>query len=379
MPTLENPVETSISMFMWTDAIERGPEMTALRDGVRGKDKLDVPIKMIWNYAGNCLINQHSEINRTHEILQDDKKCEMIVVIDCHMTSSAKYADILLPDCTASEQMDFALDASCGNMSYVIFADQAIKPRFECKTIYEMTSELAKRLGVEEQFTEGRTREGWMRYLYEQSRKAIPDLPDFDTFRQQGIYKQRDPQGHHVAYKAFREDPQANPLTTPSGKIEIYSQDLAKIAATWELPEGMLSIRCRSTPRVSENYNDPLTAKYPLQLTGFHYKSRVHSTYGNVDVLKAACRQEMWINPIDARKRGIANGDRIRIFNDRGEVHIEAKVTPRMMPGVVALGKGPVQPGRLAWDQAGSINVLTTQRPSPLAKGKPVAYQPRSG
>lgn len=72
-----------------------------------------------------------------------------------------------------------------------------------------------------------------MRYLYEQSRKAIPDLPDFDTFRQQGIYKQRDPQGHHVAYKAFREDPQANPLTTPSGKIEIYSQDLAKIAATW--------------------------------------------------------------------------------------------------------------------------------------------------
>lgn len=53
----------------------------------------------------------------------------MIVVIDT-MTSSAKYADILLPDCTASEQMDFALDASCGNMSYVIFTDQAIKPRF---------------------------------------------------------------------------------------------------------------------------------------------------------------------------------------------------------------------------------------------------------
>ncbi|WP_171995695.1 DMSO/selenate family reductase complex A subunit, partial [Klebsiella pneumoniae] len=372
MPTLENPVETSISMFMWTDAIERGPEMTALRDGVRGKDKLDVPIKMIWNYAGNCLINQHSEINRTHEILQDDKKCEMIVVIDCHMTSSAKYADILLPDCTASEQMDFALDASCGNMSYVIFADQAIKPRFECKTIYEMTSELAKRLGVEEQFTEGRTQEGWMRYLYEQSRKAIPDLPDFDTFRQQGIYKQRDPQGHHVAYKAFREDPQANPLTTPSGKIEIYSQDLAKIAATWELPEGDVIDPLPIYTPGFENYNDPLTAKYPLQLTGFHYKSRVHSTYGNVDVLKAACRQEMWINPIDARKRGIANGDRIRIFNDRGEVHIEAKVTPRMMPGVVALGEGAwYNPDASRVDQAGSINVLTTQRPSPLAKGNP--------
>ncbi len=372
MPTLENPIQTSISMFMWTDAIERGPEMTALRDGVRGKDKLDVPIKMIWNYAGNCLINQHSEINRTHEILQDDKKCELIVVIDCHMTSSAKYADILLPDCTASEQMDFALDASCGNMSYVIFNDQVIKPRFECKTIYEMTSELAKRLGVEQQFTEGRTREEWMRHLYAQSREAIPELPTFEEFRKQGIFKKRDPQGHHVAYKAFREDPQANPLTTPSGKIEIYSQALADIAATRELPEGDVIDPLPIYTPGFESYQDPLNKQYPLQLTGFHYKSRVHSTYGNVDVLKAACRQEMWINPLDAQKRGIHNGDKVRIFNDRGEVHIEAKVTPRMMPGVVALGEGAwYDPDAKRVDKGGCINVLTTQRPSPLAKGNP--------
>ena len=368
MPTLENPIQTSISMFMWTDAIERGPEMTALRDGVRGKDKLDVPIKMIWNYAGNCLINQHSEINRTHEILQDDKKCELIVVIDCHMTSSAKYADILLPDCTASEQMDFALDASCGNMSYVIFNDQVIKPRFECKTIYEMTSELAKRLGVEQQFTEGRTQEEWMRHLYAQSREAIPELPTFEEFRKQGIFKKRDPQGHHVAYKAFREDPQANPLTTPSGKIEIYSQALADIAATWELPEGDVIDPLPIYTPGFESYQDPLNKQYPLQLTGFHYKSRVHSTYGNVDVLKAACRQEMWINPLDAQKRG----DKVRIFNDRREVHIEAKVTPRMMPGVVALGEGAwYDPDAKRVDKGGCINVLTTQRPSPLAKGNP--------
>ncbi len=372
MPTLENPVKTSISMFMWTDAIERGPAMTATRDGVRGKDKLDVPIKMIWNYAGNCLINQHSQINRTHEILQDDKKCELIVVVDCHMTSSAKYADILLPDCTASEQMDFALDASCGNMSYVIFADQAIKPRFECKTIYEMTTQIAKRMGVEETFTEGRTQEGWMRHLYEQSRKAIPDLLPFDEFRKAGMFKQRDPEGHHVAYKAFREDPVANPLTTPSGKIEIYSAQLAEIAATWELEKGDVIDPLPVYSPGFENYDDPQSKDYPLQLTGFHYKARTHSTYGNVDVLKAACRQEMWINPVDAQKRGIANGDRIRIFNSRGEVHIEAKVTPRILPGVVALGEGAwYNPDANRVDQAGCINVLTTQRPSPLAKGNP--------
>ena len=372
MPTLENPVTTSISMFMWTDAIERGAEMTALRDGVRGKDKLDVPIKMIWNYAGNCLVNQHSDINRTHQILQDDKKCEMIVVIDCHMTSSAKYADILLPDCTASEQMDFALDASSGNMSYVIFTEQAVKPRFECKTIYEMTTQLAKRMGVEQQFTEGRTQEGWLRYLYEASQKAIPELPSFEAFRQQGIFKKRDPDGHHVAYRAFREDPQANPLSTPSGKIEIYSEALAEIAATWDLSEGDVIDPLPIFTPGFESYGDPLIEKYPLQLTGFHYKSRVHSTYGNVDVLKAACRQEMWINPIDAQQRQISNGDKVRIFNGRGEVHIEAKVTPRMMPGVVALGEGAwYDPDGKGVDRGGCINVLTTQRPSPLAKGNP--------
>ena len=372
MPTLENPVQTSISMFMWTDAIDRGAEMTALRDGVRGKAKLDVPIKMIWNYAGNCLINQHSQINRTHDILQDETKCELIVVIDNHMTSSAKYADLLLPDCTASEQMDFALDASCGNMDYVIFADQAIKPRFECKTIYEMTREIAKRMGVEQRFTEGRTQEGWLRHLYEQSRQAIPELPDFDTFRQQGIFKKRDPDGHYVAYKAFRDNPAANPLSTPSGKIEIYSSQLAQIADSWELAKEDVIHPLPVYSPGFEHHDDPLREKYPLQLTGFHYKARTHSTYGNVDVLKAACRQEMWINPLDAKPRGIANGDTVRIFNDRGEVRIGVKVTPRILPGVVALGEGAwYDPDAQKTDHAGCINVLTTQRPSPLAKGNP--------
>ncbi|ELY5813426.1 molybdopterin-dependent oxidoreductase [Cronobacter turicensis] len=372
MPTLENPVQTSISMFTWTDAIERGPSMTATADGVRGKEKLDVPIKMIWNYAGNCLINQHSHINRTHEILQDDKKCELIVVIDCHMTASARYADILLPDCTASEQMDFALDASCGNMAYVIFADRAIAPRFECRTIYDITSALAVRMGVGEQFTEGRTQEGWLRHLYAQSQRAIPELPDFDTFRKQGIFKLRDPQGHHVPYQAFRENPAANPLDTPSGKIEIYSSALADIAAHWQLPEGDVIHPLPVYSPGFEQVSDPLRAQYPLQLTGFHYKSRTHSTYGNVDVLQAACRQQIWINPQDAQARGIRDGDPVRVWNARGEARIEAKVTPRIMPGVVALGEGAwYQPDAQGVDHAGSINVLTTQRPSPLAKGNP--------
>lgn len=374
MPTLTNPVQASIPMFLWTDAIVRGPQMTALTDGIRGVEKLSAPIKFIWNYAGNCLINQHAQINRTHEILQDESQCEMIVTIDNHLTSTAKYSDILLPDCTASEQMDFALDAYVANMNYVIFADQVIQPSFECRNIYQMLSDLAEKLGVKEQFTEGRTQEEWLRHIYAQSREALPELPSFEEFRAQGIFKKVDPNGCFVAYEDFRRDPEKHPLQTPSGKIEIYSSRLAEIAKTWQLAEGDVIDPLPIHVQSFEHYGDPLMEKYPLQLSGFHYKARTHSTYGNVDVLQAANPQEMWINPLDAAFRQIKDGDKVRIFNDRGEVRVDAKVTPRIMPGVVGLGEGAWHNADMFGDKidhAGCINVLTTQRPSPLAKGNP--------
>lgn len=372
IPTLTNPVQASIPMFLWTDAIVHGPEMTAVKDGIRGVEKLNVPIKFIWNYASNCLINQHSEINRTHDILQDESQCEMIVVIDNHMTSTAQYADILLPDCTASEQMDFCMDASAANLNYVIFADQVIQPQFECRNIYDMLSDLAKRMDVEQQFTEGRSQEEWLRHIYQQSKENLPELPTFEEFRHMGIYKKHDPEGYHVAYKKFRQDPINNPLSTPSGKIEIYSEQLADIAKTWILKKDEVIDPLPVHTDSFEQYGDPLMQKFPLQMTGFHYKARTHSTYGNVELIKAACPQEIWINPLDANPRNISNGDVVRIFNERGEVWINAKVTPRIIPGVVALSEGAwYMPDSNKIDHNGSINVLTTQRPSPLAKGNP--------
>lgn len=123
-----------------------------------------------------------------------------------------------------------------------------------------------------------------------------------------------------------------------------------------------------------EGWDDALRQTYPLQMFGFHYKARTHSTYGNIDVLQAACRQEVWINPIDAQKRGIQNGDKVRVFNKRGTVVINAKVTPRIMPGVSAMGQGAWHQADMVGDKVdhgGCINTLTTMRPSPLAKGNP--------
>lgn len=198
MPLPENLVKTQISCFSWTDAIVRGPEMTTLRDGVRGKDKLDVPIKFIWNYAGNTIINQHSDINKTHDILQDESKCETIVVIDNFMTSSAKYADIVLPDLMTVEQEDIIPNDYAGNMGYLIFLQPVTAPKFERKPIYWIMSEVAKRLGpdVYQKFTEGRTQEQWLRYLYAKMVAKDPLLPSYDALKKMGIYKRKDPNGH---------------------------------------------------------------------------------------------------------------------------------------------------------------------------------------
>lgn len=74
-----------------------------------------------------------------------------------------------------------------------------------------------------------------------------------------------------------------------------------------------------------DGWDDPLRQRYPLQLTGFHYKARTHSSYGNIDILQQACPQEIWINPIDAQARGIQHGDTVRVFNQNGEMLIPAK------------------------------------------------------
>ncbi|HBD0261917.1 TPA: molybdopterin-dependent oxidoreductase [Escherichia coli] len=375
-PMLENPVKTQISVFTWTDAIDHGTEMTATRDGVRGKEKLDVPIKFLWCYASNTLINQHGDINHTHEVFQDDSKCEMIVGIDHFMTASAKYCDILLPDLMPTEQEDLISHESAGNMGYVILAQPATSAKFERKPIYWMLSEVAKRLGpdVYQTFTEGRSQHEWIKYLHAKTKERNPEMPDYEEMKTTGIFKKKCPEEHYVAFRAFREDPQANPLKTPSGKIEIYSERLAKIADTWELKKDEIIHPLPAYTPGFDGWDDPLRKTYPLQLTGFHYKARTHSSYGNIDVLQQACPQEVWINPIDAQARGIRHGDTVRVFNNNGEMLIAAKVTPRILPGVTAIGQG-------AWlkadmfgdrvDHGGSINILTSHRPSPLAKGNP--------
>ena len=373
-PDGDNPVKTQISVFGWTDAIVRGPQMTALRDGVRGKDKLDVGIKFMLAYAGNMLSSQHADINRTRKILKDTKLCEFIVVVDNQMTASAKMADLILPDTTTAERWDMAPSEYTGDTAYVIMCEKAIEPLFNSKPSYEICTGIAKKLGIEKKFTEGRTGEEWVRWLHDTTRKAHPDFPTFEDLRTQGVYRYHNPKGLTVPLKSFRDDPVANPLDTPSGKIEIFSSELWTMSHTWQFDNPGPGDKITALPEHVDTWEGAVEAqtnkKYPLQVIGHHFKGRTHSTYGNVAWTKEAHPQKVWINPRDAQARGIANDDMVEVFNDRGRIRIPAKVTPRILPGVLSVPQGAwFHPDENGVDTGGAVNTLTNIHPTPISKG----------
>lgn len=374
LPTGKNPVKATIPCFLWTDAVLRGAEMDAIHDGIRGVDKLTTPIKMIVNSGGNTLINQHADSNRTDEILRDETKCEFIVVCDNMMTPSARYADILLPDTLGPEADDIAsAGGSNGDVASLLPMKKCVEPQWEQRPTWEICRGIARELGLEDAYTEGRDQMGWIRWCYEETRRKYPTLPDFDTFWTTGPQQVYGLRKNMVALSEFREDPVKNPLKTPSGKIEIYSERLADIAKTWVLPEGDVISALPKFCATWEMPGDPLAAKYPLQCYGYHGHGRIHSTFHNLPWLREQFPDHVLMNPIDAKMRGIANDDPVEVFNDRGTVELRAKVTPRIMPGVCSIPQGawyrPVEKNGRRVDAGGNINTLTSLRPSPLAKG----------
>ena len=372
IPNGKNPVKASINVYQWLNAVDHGEQMTAKNAGVHGVDQLTTGIKFLWNYAGNCITNQHADINKVHEILQDETKCEFIVVTDTVMTDSAKYADILLPDAMRAEQLNMSTNGYSEFYLGVCVGGPAQEAPGECRPSYDVNAAIADKFGKKDDYTEGRTQEEWVQYLYEEGAKADGDMPSWDDIQKQGLYKRElEPV---VGMKDFRDDPAKNPLKTPSGKIEIYSEELDKLAAEWELEDGDAITPIPSFLPGYEGYGS-VTEEFPLYCSGFHYKSRTHSSFGFIEELNQACRQQLWINPLDAESRGIAHGDMCAVTSPVGEIRIEAKVTPRIVPGTIGIPQGAWHQAAMDGDRVdtgGCVNTLTTYRPSPLAKGNGV-------
>lgn len=435
----ENPIPFRIPAYRFLDAIENGEALGA-REGVRGLPEascedagrsgfateagpeqafhseratdsvqhqdgaahLPRSIKAIICHGGNCLTNQHGDVNRAHRMLGDPTKCEFILNVDVEFTDSARYADIVLPDLFRMEQ-ESAMDADAWGRRIAASTGE-LGARFERRGAWNTCVELAKRWGIEDAFTEGRTEGEWIRHLYEGDRERSTGLPTFDQLLEEGLAWRADLTEPFVALADWRSNPVAHPLDTPSGKIELFSEQLAAAAEAlrgtpdegaitpiptyvpeWgpaEFAVGQAasdeaqepSAGPRADGQESEMGTEP-ACDQPLRVFGFHSVARIHSSWGNVPAVSRRVPQVISINPADADARGIATGDLVEASNRFGTLRLPAHVTDDVIAGTIVMPQG-------AWwqtesdaagpiDVGGCINTLTTSRPSPLAFGNP--------
>ena len=389
-----------------------------------GAAHLPCSIKAIICHGGNCLTNQHGDVNRAHRVLGDPSKCELILNIDVEFTDSARYADIVLPDLFRMEQ-ESAMDAD-GWGRRIAASTGELGARFERRGAWEVCVELAKRWGIEDAFTEGRTEGGWIRLLYEGDCERSTGLPTFDRLLEEGLAWRTDCAEPFVALADWRSDPDAHPLDTPSGKIELFSEQLAVAAEAlrgtpdegaitpiptyvpeWgpaefaverpatdgaQKPDAELredGHGCESSAflpaggqeyesdaglpiggRKSESNTEP-ACDQPLRVFGFHSVARIHSSWGNVPAVSRREPQVISINPADADARGIATGDLVEASNRFGTLRLPAHVTEDVIAGTIVMPQG-------AWWQAeghsmqntpGAANARTADAAEPIDVG----------
>jgi anaerobic dimethyl sulfoxide reductase subunit A len=370
-PEGENAYGLSIPCFLWTEAVLRGREMG--RDhGVLGLDAvgrqtLESDIKLIWSVASNVLANQHGNLNWTAEILRDTSLVEFIAVQDNFLTPTARFADLVLPACTQFETWGLADGWKYGQE--VILLPKLVEPLAGSRSDYRICADIAQRLGIAEVYTEGRDERAWTSWIVDRYRESwLPDIPSLDEMLQQDIGAYTQPVIDPVIGLAdFRRDPEAHPLDTPSGKIELFSTIMYRFGHPEEVP---------AVPRYIQEWESPFgpeAARDPLQCIANHTLARVHSTHENNDWLRQAHPHRLWIHPLDAEQRGLADGERVRVFNDRGATVVPCAITRRILPGVVNLPQGTWwTPDEHGVDQRGSVNVLTSERWTPFAFGAAV-------
>lgn len=356
----DNPVPAKISVMNWVQAADDASKVTP-QDGLTGAEKLTSNIRILFSLAGNYLANQNPDINHTIKVLEDESKIEFIVASDLYLTPSARYADLLLPESSFMERWNIGETWGTGN--YLLLSEKLIDSPFEARSDYEWLREVAAKLGVEKEFSQGRDEKAWIEHIWEASRKALPDenLSSFADLQIQRrhLFKSKP----YVAFEDNIRDPQNHPFATPSGKIEIFSKRL------YDMQHPEIPALSHYVP-AHEGPEDALAAKYPLQLITWKGKNRANSTQYANPWLQEVQTQKLWINPLDAEKRGIAQGDSVRIHNDRGISMVPAEVTQRIMPGVVAMQAGAWwQPDANGVDHGGCANVLSSSRITALAKG----------
>ncbi len=357
-----NPVDTYIPVARIADLL-LNPGQSYPFDG----QTLTYPdIKLVY-WAGGNPFHHHQDLNRLVRAFQQP---DCVIVNEIWWTGTARHADIVFPSTTMLERNDICINRH----DYMITAmHKAIDPVGESRPDFEIFRGLAEKLGAADAFTAGRDETEWLHHLWQHTitRGASYGftLPDFDTFWENGVAELPPPAPTNVMLAAFRADPINNPLPTPSGKIEIFSETVAGFGyadcpgyAAWLEPYEWLG-----------NATD-----YPLHLISSQPPVRLHSQLDSGPVSrkrKIAGREPVTLHPIDAAARGLVAGDVVRIFNARGACLAGVTISDDLRPGVIRLCTGawydPIEPGVTgALDKHGNPNVLTRDKgTSSLAQG----------
>ncbi len=307
-------------------------------------------IRLVY-WAGGNIFHHHQDLNR---LLDAWQRPETIIVHEQYWTAQARYADIVLPATTALERNDIG---SAASDRFMIAMQQAIEPVGEARDDYSILADLAQRMGVGDSFTEGRDASAWLRHIYEQSRERAEtfgvQLPDYEQFWRDGLFEVQYPETDMILLKPFRDDPQANPLSTPSGRIEIFSERIA----------GFGYADCPGHPV----WLDKPATSFPLHLLSNQPRTRLHSQYDHGACSRASKiheREPLTLNRSDAQARGVRDGDVVKVFNERGAFLAGVIVSDDIRPGVVQIATGawfdPLVHGqRGSLEKHGNPNMIT--------------------
>ncbi|MGB6723456.1 MAG: molybdopterin-dependent oxidoreductase, partial [Terracidiphilus sp.] len=317
--------------------------------GVRDQNEDGPPVYALIVYNSNpgAVAPNQNAVRRG--LARDDL---FTVVHDLFFTDTTDYADFVLPATTFLEHTD--VQGAYGHY-FVQLSRQAIEPPGEARSNVRLFSELAERMGFTEPCFRDTPEE-----IIRQALAVGPDGHSTNANMEHITFEDLEERGH-VPLAFHREGFRpysSGPVPTPSGKIEFYSETLAAAGAD-PLP-GFV-------PPVESRWSEA-AKRYPLELLGRKGDNYMNSTFANLDghrKMESRTAERLEIHPADAETRAIADGDRVRIFNDRGSLNLTALVNPNLPAGVVA--------ARLDWAKlhpdGANVNALTSERLTDIGAG----------
>ena len=329
-------------------------------------------IHMIWTDSP-CQVTCWNDGNKMIRAFQSPD-IEFLVAQHPWLENDCYFADIILPVVTKFEMADIGNDPSSGTYISIFRENQCCEPIGESVSDYRVCAKVAEKLGPEyyERYTGNYSDEDLIHMFFDASDAS--DFMDWDEFNEKEICMlplKKDIDKIPAGLYKFYSDPDNNPLSTPTGKLEFSSTLIEKhMADDQERPPVPGWIE--KGPAHDERLSSERASKYPLLCVSNHGRWRMHAQLDDVtwnreiETMKIRAKdgyqyEPVWLHPSEAAVRGIRHGDIVKVFNERGIVLCGAYITERLIPQSCYIDHGarldPIVPGEI--DRGGAINTIT--------------------